>query len=54
MKIQISYIKAEEKGAAAIATALLKRYPGAEIRHTQNHPPRQHIYITVKEPKDTT
>ena len=51
MKIQISYIKAEEKEAAAAVAALRSALPGMDPRPKENHPPRKHIYITIPEPK---
>lgn len=51
MKIQISYIKAEENTAAAIVAALRPFLAGVKPQHREKHPPRKHIYITIPEPK---
>lgn len=51
MKIQISYIKAEEGRAAAVVAALREALPGINPKHRDNHPPRKHIYITTQEPE---
>lgn len=50
LKIQISYIKEEEKEAAAAVAALRSALNGVDPRHRENHPPRKHIYITIPEP----
>jgi hypothetical protein len=49
MKIQISYIKSEEKTVCAILAAIRSVLPGATTRNKENHPPRKHIYITLPE-----
>lgn len=54
MKIQISYIKAEEEKAAAAVAALRAALPGINPRHREKHPPRKHIYINTPEPKRNT
>lgn len=54
MKIQISYIKAEEEKAAAAVAALRPLLDGVKPQHRENHPPRKHIYITIPEPKETS
>lgn len=52
LKIQISYIKSEEKAAAAVVAALRMVLPGVDIKHRENHPPRKHIYAATPEPKE--
>ena len=54
MKIQISYIKKEEREAAAAVAALQSALPNADPRYKEKHPPRKHIYITIPEPKENT
>lgn len=51
MKIQISYIKDEEKSAAAVVAALRSVLPDVSVKHSENHPPRKHIYATLPEIK---
>ena len=55
MKIQISYIKAEDQKAAAVVAAIRPILGGAKPKHSEkneNTPPRKYIYITIPEPKE--
>lgn len=50
MKIQVSYINAEEKEAAAIVAAIQNIAPDAKIKRSDKNPDRKQIYITICEP----
>lgn len=52
MRITISYIKAEDKKAAAVVAALRSILGEAKPKHSENNPPRKYIYITIQEPKE--
>lgn len=51
MRITISYIKAEDKKAAAVVAALRPILGVTKTKHSENNPPRKNIYITIPEPK---
>lgn len=57
MRITISYIKAEDKKAAAVVAALRPILGVAKTKHSEkneNGLPRKHIYITIREPKESS
>ena len=54
LKIQISYTIKEEAKAAAAVAALRSAIPEVDPRYKEKHPPRKHIYITIREPDERT
>lgn len=50
MKIRIAYLPEEAQEAGAVLAALLRLFPAAKVRKTDDHPPYKHTYLTTRKP----
>ena len=53
MKITIAFLPEEQQEAAASVAALRELYPAAKVRRSTAHPPHEHIYLNIPQPKKT-
>lgn len=52
MKITIAYLPEEERSASLIQAFLRRFLEPRKIRHSDQHPPFKHIYITSQAPAE--